>query len=292
MRPHFPFILQATAGLLTAVAFFNLSLTPSAEQLTHHAPVIQDATEPAVLTTADSAATNPDAPSRVSPAVPEPVQPVVIEHGRRDEKAIALTFDACSTRQPSEYDERVTQALTSTGTPATLFLGGKWMQEQPEHTKRLAANPLFEIGNHTFLHPHLREISEDHIRRELQETQDILDSLTGRRATLFRPPYGEYDERAVRIAASLGLRTVQFDLASGDPDPAIGHDRLIQYVSSMARNGSIIVMHVNRRGRHTADALPAIISRLRQRGFVFRTVSDLLHLPTHPDSATNILEHN
>jgi peptidoglycan/xylan/chitin deacetylase (PgdA/CDA1 family) len=204
------------------------------------------------------------------------VEPIVIEHGSRSEKTIALTFDACSTHDPSSYDERVTSVLIQTGTPATLFLGGKWMLEEPEQTKRLAANPLFELGNHTYFHPHLRAISDDHIREELESTQNIMDSLTGKRASLFRPPYGEYDDRVVRIAASLGLKTIQFDLASGDPDPAISKDRLVRYVSSMSRNGSIVVMHINRRGWHTAEALPEIISRLRQKGFMFKTVSDML----------------
>jgi peptidoglycan/xylan/chitin deacetylase (PgdA/CDA1 family) len=67
-----------------------------------------------------------------------------------------------------------------------------------------------------------------------------------------------------------------YDLASGDPDSTISRERLIRYVVSHARNGSIIVMHVNGRGWHTAEALPEIIQSLRRKGFVFIKVSDLL----------------
>jgi len=158
------------------------------------------------------------------------------------------------------------------------------MEEEPEQTKRLAAHPQFELANHTFSHPHLNQIPDDSIRLELLRTQEIMASLTGRRPTLFRPPYGEYSERVVQIAAETGLKTVQFDLASGDPDPSFTKERLVRYVTSMAKNGSIIVMHINGRGWHTAEALPEIIDQLHKRGFRFVTVSGMLApSPTEAD---------
>ncbi len=212
-----------------------------------------------------------------------PPSPEAVTHGPRSLKRVALTFDACATRRPSRYDERITRILRETGTPATLFLGGKWMQEHPAATRDLASLPFLEIGNHTYIHPHLRQLSEERIREELHTTQLILDTLTGRRGRLFRPPYGEYDERVLRIAAELGLTTIQFDLASGDPDTSATKARLVDYVVRAARNGSIIVMHINRRGWHTAEALADIIRGLQKRGFDLVTVSELLQ--QHPASA-------
>ena len=268
-------VFEILAAFLTAYFFFSLS-EPAELRNTRYDPPPDPALTALRLPIQDDTLAEPAHPAEKSEPSPEPVEPVVIEHGPRNGKTVALTFDACSTVDPSRYDERVTSILIRSGTPATFFLGGKWMLELPEQTKELAANPLFEIGNHTFLHPHLTRISDERVREELTSTQKIIDSLTGRRATLFRPPFGEYNAGVVRIAASLGLRTVQFDLASGDPDPAISKERLIDYVSSMARSGSIIVMHINRKGWHTAEALPEILARLRRRGFVFMTVSDLL----------------
>jgi peptidoglycan-N-acetylglucosamine deacetylase len=213
------------------------------------------------------------------PPTQDSVKPNIVLHGARDRKVVALTFDACSTRKPSHYDERITNILVETHTPATLFLGGKWMEEESEQTKYLASIPFFELGNHTFLHPHLPAMSDDRIRQELSWTQEVMYSLTGRQASVFRPPYGEVDARVARIAGSLGLTTIQYDLASGDPDSSISKQKLIDYVSTMARNGSIIVMHINQRGWHTAEALPEIISRLRKRGFTFVTVQELLSQP-------------
>ena len=103
-----------------------------------------------------------------------------------------------------------------------------------------------------------------------------MHELTGRQATLFRAPYGEFDERIVRLAAEAGMTTIQYDLASGDPDVNITRNRLVEYVTTVAKNGSIIVMHINGRGWQTADALPRIIKRLRKRGFKLVTVSELM----------------
>ncbi len=222
----------------------------------------------------------PTAPSkytfRPTPALP-PVQPHVVSHGNPSEKKIALTFDACSTHAPSHYDERITKILVETQTPATIFLGGKWMEDEPAQTKYLASLPFIELENHTFYHPHLTKLSDEQVRNELRRTQEAMYTLIGRQPTLYRPPYGEYNERVIKIAARLGLTTVEYSLASGDPDPHFSKDVLINYVTKMARNGSIIVMHINGRGWHTAEALPEIIARLRARGFIFVTVSDLIH---------------
>jgi peptidoglycan/xylan/chitin deacetylase (PgdA/CDA1 family) len=204
------------------------------------------------------------------------VTPQVVFHGDRRRNRVALTFDACATKGASGYDEALIEVLIGTRTPATLFLGGKWMLEHPDQTRRLAAAGLFELGNHSFLHPHMTRIPDEQVRRELEWTRIALYSLTGRRAALYRPPYGEQDERTARLAAEAGLITVQFDIASGDPDPGISREQLVRSVTSAARNGSIIVMHMNGRGWKSAQALPEIISELRRKGFELVTVGELI----------------
>jgi peptidoglycan/xylan/chitin deacetylase (PgdA/CDA1 family) len=119
-------------------------------------------------------------------------------------------------------------------------------------------------------------ISDDSVQHELQRTELLLKNISKTSLRLFRPPYAETDARIKRIAQNLGLVTVMYDLASGDPDSTISRERLIRYVVSHVRNGSIIVMHVNGRGWHTAEALPEIIQTLRRKGFVFVKASDLL----------------
>ncbi len=216
---------------------------------------------------------------RLAP-VPAPTR--VVRHGSRDKKRIALTFDACATQGPSQFDLKVIRALIDMQVPATLFLGGKWMEEHPDETMELANYPQFELANHSYLHPHLPRESDERVREELLRTQDMLYTLTGRVARLFRAPYGEIDPRVARLAAEQGLVSIQYDLASGDPDPNVTAKRLLEYVSDRARKGSIVVMHMNGRGWKTGEALPRIVLRLRKKGYRLVTVSQLLGLPPEP----------
>jgi peptidoglycan/xylan/chitin deacetylase (PgdA/CDA1 family) len=196
-------------------------------------------------------------------------------HGSRHEKKIALTFDACPSSTHGGFDAHIVQTLVDSGVPATFFLSGKWIIKHRNEVKRLVLLPGFELGNHSYSHPHCMAISDDSIRHELERTQSLLKSLVGNSPKLFRPPYGETDQRVENIAQEIGLITVMYDLASGDPDSTISRERLIHYVVTGARNGSIIVMHVNGRGWHTSEALPEIIQALRARGFIFSKVSEL-----------------
>ncbi|MGD0591382.1 MAG: polysaccharide deacetylase family protein [Bacteroidota bacterium] len=206
----------------------------------------------------------------------EQTDTLAVFHGSRIEKKIALTFDACPSSTHGGFDSSIVQTLVDSGVPATFFLSGKWILKHRRETKMLASVPNFELGNHSYSHPHCMNISDDSVQHELQRTELLLKNISKTSSRLFRPPYVETDGRIERIAQNLGLVTVMYDLASGDPDSTISRDRLIRYVVSHARNGSIIVMHVNGRGWHTAEALPVIIQSLRHKGFVFIKVSDLL----------------
>jgi peptidoglycan/xylan/chitin deacetylase (PgdA/CDA1 family) len=201
---------------------------------------------------------------------------VVVSHGDRSGQRVALTFDACSLKGPSRYDAAVIAALESAKVPATLFIGGHWAQTHPEQVKELSRNPLFELGNHTFDHPHMPRLSQPRQHEELESTQRILEDMTGHRPRYFRPPYGEVDAAVASAAARSGLTTIQFDVASGDPDKSFTRARLTKWVLHEAKPGSIIVMHMNGNGWHTAEALPEIIKGLRAKGFVLSTVGEML----------------
>ena len=207
---------------------------------------------------------------------PHQVDAQVLLHGSRHNKNIALTFDACPSSVHGGFEEKIIQTLVDSGVPATFFLTGKWILKHRNALKMLAGVHGFELCNHSYSHPHCLTILDDSVRQELLRTEALLKSIVGSTPKLFRPPYGETDQRVDSVAKILGITTVMYDLASGDPDSTISRERLIQYVTSRTRNGSIIVMHVNGRGWHTGEALPAIIQELRARGFIFSKVSELM----------------
>lgn len=220
------------------------------------------------------------APAMHAPPLP-PVRPQLITQGSASGgRRIALTFDACQTAHPAGFDARIVQILRRTHTPATLCLGGRWMETHPQITRSLGRDPLFELGNHSYIHPHMTKVSPARMRAEIERTQEIMYGLTGHQGVLFRPPYGEYNALVEQAAAHLGLRTLTWSIVTGDPDPHVTAPRIVRAVLGRAKPGAIVIMHVNGRGWHTAEALPTLIPALRARGYTFVTVSQLLsHRP-------------
>ena len=206
----------------------------------------------------------------------ETAVPPIVEHGPRGTKNIAITFDACPTGRPDEYDDQVIDLLLREKVPATLFMSGRWVEKNPEKAKFLAGQPQFEIADHSYYHPHMMEKPDDRDLRELKRTQRIIKKVTGKTPRYFRPPFGEVDDRIVKLAASVGLVTIQYDIASGDPDPNLSAKRIARVVLRDAQGGSIIVFHMNKNGVHTAEELPPIIEGLREKGFKLVTVGEML----------------
>lgn len=218
------------------------------------------------------------------PAVTEPqahvssteVADTVVWHSAAHGKRLALTFDACSTYGYGPFNPAVIKALQTANVPATLFVGGHWAELHGDELQHLARDPLFEIGNHTYSHPHMRDLTPEQQSQELLWTQELIFDRTGVRPRMFRPPYGEVDDTMLEAVANAGLFTVEYDLPAGDADVHVSPARLRQWVVQEARPGSIVIMHMNRPKNHTAQALPDIVADLRRRGFVFCQVSDLI----------------
>ncbi len=279
-RSDRPPALQPTPGAISTDMKIQLTATVTT-QLT--------ATVPPTATVVPTRSPSPPKSSPTSKLVPtperglRPLAPVLISHGDRSWPYIALTFDTCQSADfPAGYDETIVNILIETETPATLFLGGLWMQRYPTQTQALAANPLFELGNHSWSHPDFSQLKPEEMRAEILRTQKTMAKLTGHRPTLFRFPFGAYTAEALTVAGQHGLRAIQWDVVTGDPDPHISARDIVDAVAAQADNGSIVVMHMNSRGCHTAAALPAIIKQLRAKGYTLVTVSQLLGLAPLP----------
>ena len=206
-----------------------------------------------------------------------------IYHGDREKPYVALTFDLCQKPElPSWFDQGIVDVLTRYDAPATFFIGGDWMRTHVEETLLLASHPNFEMGNHSWSHPDLPGLSEVQISNEILRTQNLLYQLTGRQGKLFRLPAGKYDDLTLSVIAWNGLYTIQWDVDTGDPDPTIDAERMNWAVRERVQNGSIILMHANGRGWHTAEALPEMIEYLRGQGYTLVTVSQILGLEPVP----------
>lgn len=182
---------------------------------------------------------------------------------------IALTFD--DGPKPG-VTERLVDTLAREGVAATFFVIGRHATAYPALIKRIA-DAGFEIENHTYTHPNLTMLSPVAVEAELLKTAATVYASTGKSMRYFRPPGGNVNSDVYRAAAKWGLTacmwTVDADsVENGNPD------RLVEFVVSHAVPGAIVLMHNGR--QTTVDALPRIVTGLRQRGFRFDTIDGLL----------------
>jgi len=203
-----------------------------------------------------------------------PVFPGVVYHGPREGKRIALTFDACSSTHRDRVDLGVIDALIALDVPATLFLGGKWMRDQPAVVDALAHIPGFELATHGERHRHLTRLPDRAVQAEVEDAAREFEDVLGRKPTFIRAPYAELDARVTRLIEADGITPVQYDLPGADS--TFSKKTLVRWVVGQARPGSIVVLHMNGHGKHTAEALPEIVGQLRAKGYTFVTVSELL----------------
>ncbi|MGG1662188.1 polysaccharide deacetylase family sporulation protein PdaB [Brevibacillus sp. NRS-1366] len=201
-----------------------------------------------------------------------PQAPQAIYKVDTKEKKIALTFDISwgETRTVPILDVLKEKKVNK----ATMFLSSPWSQRHPEIVKRIKEDG-FEIGSHGHKHDNYSKYSEEEIRSQIGKADTILTEMTGKKPTLIRMPNGDIDKRVLQIANNMGYSVIQWDTDSKDwMNP--GTETIIKNVLSKAHPGDIVLMHASDSCKETHLALPVIIDKLREQGYEFVTVSELL----------------
>ena len=208
-------------------------------------------------------------------------------------RLIALTFDLCEAEgEIAGYEGRIVDVLRAANVKATFFAGGKWMMTHPERAEQLLADPLFEIGSHGWRHLDPLRINPEQLGEELKLTDAAYGrarrglvigpycpngfTLPPERMKLFRFPYGRCNAETLTQTADAGFLSIQWDVVTGDPDPNRSAKAIAATILAKAHPGAIVVAHANGRGRHTAEALEIAIPKLKEEGYGFVTVSELI----------------
>jgi peptidoglycan/xylan/chitin deacetylase (PgdA/CDA1 family) len=178
---------------------------------------------------------------------------------------VGLTFDDGPTAG-NTYN--LVNVLTSNGATATVFPEGQYVQANPS-LLQVYKNAGLSIGNHSWDHPHLVNLSQSDIQSQLSRTQQIIQQTVGTAPRLFRPPYGETNATLKSVEASLGLREIIWDVDSQDWNNA--SSSAIRQAASQLQNGQIILMHDW--PANTVAALPGILQDLRSRNLCPGVVS-------------------
>ena len=241
-----------------------------------------------------SAPASPAAPSRPPTLAPGPagLTPVFKSAPHPGARTVALTFDADMTADQGpraaageHFDNPALIAtLRRLEVPATVFMTGRWADEYPAEARSIGADPLFEVANHSYSHYAftgdcygLPTVPAARMRSDVDRAFAAFRRAGVKRTVpYFRFPGGCYDRQALRSLTPAGVTAVQWDVVSGDAF-ATDSDAVAQQVLDGVRPGSVVVMHCTRSAAPATErAVRAVVPKLRERGYRFVRVSELI----------------
>ena len=188
---------------------------------------------------------------------------------QKDYKVLSISFDAA---WGNEDTRQLIGILGKYNIKATFFVVGAWVDKYPESVKALH-DAGHEVMSHSNSHAHFNSLSTDEIIADLNTCNDKIEAVTGVRPTLFRCPYGEYDDHVINAVRSLGIEPIQWDVDSLDWKE-LPADEITARVTSRVQPGSIVLFH--NAAIHTPEALPGIIEALLREGYQFVPISQLI----------------
>ena len=188
----------------------------------------------------------------------------------REDKVVSITFDCA---WGTEYTDAILAALKASDVRATFFMVEFWTEKYPDFVKKIDESGC-EIGTHSATHSYMSKQNSEEIKIELNSSSEAIENIIGKEVELFRPPYGDYDDELIKTASELGYYTIQWDVDSLDWKDLSATDIAMRVINGV-QSGSIILMHNN--GLHTAEAVPIILETLKNRGYSFVPVGELIY---------------
>lgn len=192
-----------------------------------------------------------------------------------NEKVISITIDDWGT----DYTvTKMLNILNEKAVKATFFIRANGAENNPS-LARAILDEGHEIANHTYSHPVITKITAEELQEELVRSHHILtEALQQPPAMYFRPPTGEIDDTTAKIVAATGYNQIAlYNITTLDWDINTKADDIVRIITDEATNGSIVLLHMLD-DIHTLEALPIVIDRLREQGFDFVTITELLQL--------------
>ncbi|MGD6969089.1 polysaccharide deacetylase family protein [Rossellomorea vietnamensis] len=201
---------------------------------------------------------------------------LMINKVRTDEKVLAVTFDDGPN---AVYTPQVLEILQKANAKATFYMIGEQMERCPELVKR-AAELGHEIGNHTYTHPRMTELSQEECLAEIERTESLIERLTGEKPASFRPPFLDYDHVTTAALQEKGyshfIGAVNLEARDWE-QPGTNH--ILEETRSVLSNGAILLFHDGYGDRSQAlEAISRLIPQLIAEGWNLVTISELLKL--------------
>ena len=187
-----------------------------------------------------------------------------------DEKKIAFTMN-CAWND-SDID-KILETLEKNQVKITFFIVGEWADKYPEAVKKIY-EAGHEIGSHSNTHPHVNNISEEKNLEEIQLSVNKIEKITGEKTKLYRTPYGEYNDKVIKVAQEKGYYPIQWNLDTLDYKDLTGEE-MWNRIKDKLSNGSIILSHNGT--KNTASSLDMLIKNIKEKGYEIVKVSELIY---------------
>jgi peptidoglycan-N-acetylglucosamine deacetylase len=197
-------------------------------------------------------------------------------HGFAKTKSVALTFDD---GPDAELTPKLLDVLKEQDVKASFFLLGNRIDSAPEVVKR-AYSEGHLILSHTYSHPQLDKTSDEDIKKEMQQTEDKIYSLIGKRPALMRPPFGLVNQNVINIMKSMDYKVVAWSLDSLDWQ-SMNKDKIIERVMNNVNYNDVILTHMDGGKQPTLDAVPELIKQLKAKGYKFETLDTMFQVPAY-----------
>lgn len=199
-----------------------------------------------------------------------PVKELPIYNVKTEEKKVALTFDCAWS---ADDIPQILEVLEKNNVKATFFLVGTWIDKYPEAVKQIASKG-HDIANHSDTHAHVNNISYEKNVEEIQGCSQKIEKLTGKKSTLYRGPYGEYNDTVIKAAKAENHEVIQWNIDTLDWKSLTGEE-MIKRIDKNLKPGSIMLLHNGT--KHTAASLQSIIDFVKKEGYEMVPVSELIY---------------
>lgn len=199
-----------------------------------------------------------------------PTKELPIYYVDTPEKKVAISFDAA---WGTDFTYDILDTLDKYNVKTTFFLVDFWVKKHPDVVKEIDRRG-HEIGNHSTNHPYMSKLDEIQIIKELKTTEDSIKNITGKKTTLFRPPFGDYNDRLIRVCKDNGYFVIQWDVDSLDWKE-YGVQPVVDRVTRNVKNGSIVLFHNN--AKYVSEYLPIVLEKLQTEGYTIVPISELIY---------------
>lgn len=189
---------------------------------------------------------------------------------KTEEKKIAITIN-CAWN--ADDIDKILETLEKQQVKTTFFMVGDWIEKNEESAKKIFAAG-HELGNHSYNHPHINNLNYDKNIEQIKKCSELIQKITGKPSTLYRGPYGEYNDTVLQAAKDLKHTTIQWSIDSLDYKSLTG-EQMWERIEPKLQNGSIILMHNGT--ENTANSLNDIIANIKNKGFTIVPVSELIY---------------